>query len=325
MKKLFILLLIMMITLSGCSNPLANKEKSNPTSSSKEPALFQYTETLTVNDVTTALLAEGLPLIKTQTINPADYLIDDIKPMVYVVKQSDHFILLYDYKSITKRKEAEWTGDYFYHFSSKNIPQKEPWFSRSFIAKNLVMIDMVDSEKFQQNYSAYDPFYKTLKMALFKLNNVHKMVFADKGRYFDARLNFEYYQHWYKDDQNRIGVDQYSNRKWQVKYLGSEPESLHAIRYEYRSSYGAGGSGTGLGIQKVGHDSFLEMGSSGSSSIPVKDTVYTLTIYWNGHKETLHLKAVPLFFPFVSNDYFDATLLEYQALCKYMTPPYSSF
>lgn len=326
MQKLYILLVILLIFLSCCSIPFVNTDKPKRSVSTEGQNLFKYTESLTINDVTTTLRAAGLQLNPTQAINPNDYQIDDIRPVVYSLKQSDH-LLLYNYQSISRRKEADWTGGYFGNYCSRDIPQKENWFYLTYTAKNFVIIYMVGIDNFEKQYSDYNQVFKPLKTALFSLNNIQQMVFWDKGDNFDARLNVEYYQHWYKDDQDRIGVDQYSNGQWQVEYLGAKSESIHNIYYEYKTPSG-GCSGNEDGDQlfkKIGPKYFLRLGNMVRSGIPYKDTVYTLTIKWNGQKETLHLKAVQQFFPTTTSDYFDANLLKYPALRKYMTPPYSSF
>lgn len=85
-------------------------------------------------------------------------------------------------------------------------------------------------------------------------------------------------------------VDQYSNGKWAVKYIGSDPQSIHDIRYEYKTA-GRSGSGAGI-IEKIGEDYYLRIGNGEGNIIPDKDSVITMTIQWDGTEESLNLKML---------------------------------
>lgn len=100
----------------------------------------------------------------------------------------------------------------------------------------------------------------------------------------------DYYQHWYKDDRGLARVEQYSNGKWAVKYIGPDPQSIHDIRYEYKTP-GRSSSGDGI-IEKIGEDYYLRIGNGEGNIIPDKDSVITMTIQWAGKGESLNLKML---------------------------------
>jgi len=123
------------------------------------------------------------------------------------------------------------------------------------------------------------------------LNGSQEVVFAAKGTHWDARYLVDYYQHWYKDDGGTTHVDQYSNRKWVIKYIGTDPESIHNTWYEYETPV-SGGRGDGI-LAKSGEDYYLKIGSDDlSNSIPDKDDIIALTIRWDGQEASPFLKGL---------------------------------
>ena len=290
MKKALIILFIIMITLSGCANPTPSKENAeqNVSSENKSDSVFYYAKPLTLAQVTTTMMLEGFSFIENQEENANDYAINNVTPAIYTIKQNDNTLMIYIYKTIALRKEACWSGEIGYDHLSQ-LPHKENWITRAFTAKNVLIIDMCNTEKFETNTTGI-LVWRSLKAAADSLNDVKELVFTDKGSYWDASLVIKYYKNWYKDREDKDNLDRYAEAKWLVKYLGSDPKSLHHIKYEYKGSY-CSGSGTGS-MEKIGKDYYLSMFGSGGNTVPYKDDIYTLTIHWDGKKETLHLKRI---------------------------------
>ena len=294
MKKVLIILLLMVIALSGCASPFIQEENAEQTflSANKLDSSFNYPKPLTLEEVKTTIIAEGLQLSGNQGETPNDYVINNVTPTIYTINQNN-ILMIYIYESIALRKEVCEFGGMGYYDSSK-LPQKENWLTIAYTAKNALIIDMCNIENYQSNTTAFVQVLNSNRAAADSLNGVKEMVFADKGSCWDARYTVKYFQYWYKDNTGKIGIDQYSKGQWLVKYLGSDPESIHDLKYEYTHLAG-GGSGNinGPGIlHKIGKDYYLRLSYSEGRSIPNKDDVYTLTIQCEGKKDTLHLKMI---------------------------------
>jgi len=272
-----------MMFLSGCSNPGGQKEPV----SAGGPADSLYTKPLTLAQVTTAMALAGLPLCKNQEGVPDDYAINDVTPAIYTIKQDNNILMIYIYESIALRKEACDNLGGFRVVSNK-LPQKENWHTVAYAAKNALIIDMFNMKAYQSDPAAFEKFLKYIRTAADSLNDTEELVFQDKGSCWDATLTVSYYQNRYRDQDGSINTDQYANEKWNIKYLGSKPESVHHVKYACKSR--CGGSSATVPMKKVGKDYYLDMFGFGSSSIPYKENVYTLTIQWDGKKETLYLK-----------------------------------
>jgi hypothetical protein len=282
-KKVLIILFLMMIALSGCSSPTVPKENAQPTD--KQDSLFSYAKPLTLEEVKNAIILEGLQLSENQEEDSNEYAIDNVSPAIYTTKPNNNILMIYIYDSIALRTEACRRGE-MGNDALSQLPEKENWFTKAYTAKNVLIVNMCDIENFQSNATVW----RSLGAAADSLNDIKELVFTDKGSYWDANLVINYYQHWYKDKKDVNNLDKYAKKQWHVKYLGSDPESVHLVKYEYTSNFGSGGSGT-VSMKKIGNDYFLDMGSGGNS-IPVKDEVYTLTIQWGDKKESLYLKTI---------------------------------
>lgn len=288
MKKILIGICIMAIAFSGCSCLSQPKENADQGVSSLETSAsrFQYTEPLSLNEVKTALIFAGLPLIDDQKEVPTDYQIGTVTPAVYSTSPNNQ-LLVYIFNSIADRKAVCWSGGLF-DTPATRVPIKENHFTRSYTVKNVLIINLLNVNIMQINPTANQQILKFLPRIALCLNDSQKAVFTDKGTNWDARYIVDYYQHWYKDDKGITQLDQFSNAKWVVKYIGPDPESIHNLRYEYKTP-GTGGSGDGIYV-KSGEDYYLKIGGEyGGNNIPDKDTVCTLTIQWNGREESLNL------------------------------------
>jgi hypothetical protein len=284
--------------------PSLPKENANQSVSSTEAmsSHFYYVEPVSLVEIKTALTLAGLQISDNHEVNPTDYKINNITPIAYTINHSNQVIMVYIFKSIDERKEVSWDrnlGD----FPATQFPRKENYLAVSFNVRNALIIDMLDVSGMHSIQEA-EQVLKPLQKAMLTLNGSQEAVFADRGTYWDARYVVDYYQHWYKDDKGVTRLDEYSNGKWAVKYIGPDPQSIHDIRYEYKTP-GRGGSGDGI-IVKTGEDYYLKIGN-GRGHIPDKDSVITLTIRWNSIEESLNLKMIsrnsslPLFLSVMEN------------------------
>lgn len=293
MKKLLIILFIIMMVLSGCTSPGAQKEnaKQNVSSDHKADSNFNFAKPLTLAQVITAMMLEGLPFSQNREENPDDYAINGVSPAIYTIKQNDNILMIYIFESIALRQEACGDTEGAGYWVADKLPQKDDWLTVAYTAKNALIIDRVNIEKYQSDIAK---ILTPLRTAADSLNGTEEMVFADKSSHWDANLTIKYYQYWYKDNRDAIHICQRSNEKWLVKYLGPDPESVHNLKYKYTLLNG-GGSGNIYGpgiLHKIGKDYYLQLGNSQSNGIPDKDDVYTLAIQWDDQKETLHLKSI---------------------------------
>jgi hypothetical protein len=161
---------------------------------------------------------------------------------------------------------------------------------REFTIRNVLLIDMINEITPQGIKPKDKQVLKSLDQISFTLNNSQKVIFADKGTYWDAQYIVDYYQHWYKDKRGFAEVDQYSNENWMVKYIGSNLQSRD-LRYEYTSPSGSG-YGDGFYVKKGDSYYLIVGGGASNGSIPDKNSVLTLTIKWDGKEESLKLRAV---------------------------------
>jgi len=297
MKKILVILCIFSLALSGCSIPFFNREDPGKIPAQTESAgfPFTYTETIGVKDVKTALIDAGLQVTEGGVADTDDYVLNNLHPTVYTLKPLQYVLFVYEFDSLAQRIEAGWHSG-SEHIITDEIPLPENWLARACTARNILIIYKFNLEKLvnaggsPQEEDEFKNNLNALNQALFRLNQGQEMVFADRGKLWDARLTVKYFQHWYKDDTDTSHVEQNSKGTWQVKYLGSKPDSCKSIRYEYITFSGSG-SGDGH-LQKVGEDYYLRLGTVFNTGIPGKDTVYTLRIKCNDQEESLDLKAI---------------------------------
>lgn len=291
MKKIVILLWVIILTLPGCSVPFADKEKSEAVRPSAEKNRVQYAEPISIMDVIDSLEGEGLQLDNNTDINPVDYEIDGINPVIYSADDGGQYLLVYDYQSIEQRKKAGWTGGYKSTFlSSKDFMKNDNWYELACTIRNILILHELDMEKYGPDDLETDQVIPAIKKTFLNLNDVQTMVFADQGSNFEATVTVKYYKHWYQEDQGKLGLDQYANQQWQAVYLGNDPESIRDLSYEYEDSSGGGGSSTHAFLKQIGANYGFTFDRD--DGIPATEDVYTITFRWDGQEETLELTAV---------------------------------
>lgn len=294
MKKILISIFVFVLILSGCkpySSPRGDRNQEvSPTETSDSS--FNYIRCLTLNEIKTALIREGLNLSENREESPAFYQIDDTMPAILNIEDTNQTLLIYVFKTIGQLKEIYPYGGASSMPYIDILPQKGNYPSRAFSAHNVLIVDLIKINM-PQEIRRNEQALKALQKAAVSLNDTQRAVFVDRGTYWDARYVIDYYQHWYKDDRGTTQLDQDSEGKWTVKYTGSNPESIHNLKYEYETLAGGGShtdSGNGI-LKKVG-DSYYLQTNSGNGGIPGKESFPNINIQWDGQQESLKLKMI---------------------------------
>lgn len=289
MKNLIICVIcvFIMLALSGCTrigNPAGQANRDFPVSESTD-STFQLTALLTLKDINAAISREGLQFSNSQDEDLFKYQINGITPVAYSINESSHALLVYIFESIPIRQEAMRDG----------LDSVQPLLQRDendlpipHAMKNVLLIDRVKIGYMGMMDSADSHVSAVIKKIVFNLNDAQQLVFADQGNNWDAQYIVDYYQHWYKDDKDTIRVDQSVNGSCEVKYIGSNPDSLSRVEYTFEVP---GGRGSGnLTITKSEQGYYFNI-KNRSSSYPSADSICKLTINWHGQEETLQLKT----------------------------------
>lgn len=295
MKKILVSIMVIMMLLSGCTPYSSSQGESNKEVSSTETmdSHFNYIKCLTLTEIKSALTQEGLVLIENRNESPAYYQIDDTMPFIFNVEDSNQILLIYVFKTIGQLKQVNPYGGLNLIFWVKDIlPQKGNYPSIAYAAHNVLIVDLVKVHMPQEITSRDEQILKSLQEAALSLNDSRKAVFADKGTYWDVRYVSDYYQHWYKDDNDTTHLDQDSKGKWTVKYTGPNPESIRNLKFECNAWSGGGclnDSGNGI-LDKIGDSYYLRYNND--VGIPDNESAITVNIEWDGQQESLDLKMI---------------------------------
>ncbi|MDD4802201.1 MAG: hypothetical protein PHF24_04580 [Syntrophomonas sp.] len=289
MGKILISIFIFITVLAGCS--VASLPPGNSSHGAAPAAIsdsrFQYPEPYSLNQIKIAITLAGLQLSDNQKINPADYRINNVTPFVYSVNYHKQTILVYIFENIAERKKVCWNGGELSDIPLTQISQAENYLIRSYIARNVLIVDMLDASK-MHSIPEIEQVLKPVREVVLALNDAQKAVFSARGNDWDAQYTVDYYQNWYKDNRGLTRVDQYSKGKWTVKYIGPDPVAIQNINYEYKTP-GRSGSGHAV-LESIDEGYYLRLGHDEGGSIPAKDSVYSITIQWDGQEESLNLK-----------------------------------
>lgn len=311
MKK-SLLVFLLVILLSGCTNPFINNAPAQPVQSTE--FLLEYASPLSINDAAQAIQENGLTLSTTKSIDPSDFTFDGITPVVYEINKSGHYLLIYDYKKIGRLKDA---GSSWYYssvlFHDRYYPDTESWYSRPFMTKNLLLVFRINKDLWAKNNNIEDIF-KSFSNAIYDLNKGVTFTYTDQSENFDARVKVSGFWYWYKDDKGCNYLEQDSQQKWEVRYLGPDPESIHDLHYWINTSGGFGSSSSSMHrgniLEKENNQYYLRLDDN-DHRCPDKDTVYTLKIKLNNQKvETLALRNIQPTLAIFMNESFNAAFME---------------
>lgn len=292
MKKLLICLFVLAVAVSGCSNKSVPNENSSQVGPAPENMefRFQYDQPLTVDDVKLAFEQSGLTLTEAKDMEPQKYVINKVSPSIFSINDTKQLLYVYIFQDTIDRKQVIWeSGD---HLSLPAVFDSLPegFIATSFVTRNVIIIDRLDLRMMNNIPSNEEQVLRNVESIVSSLNNSQRRVFIAKSQNWDAQYLVEYYQHWYEDTVGLTRVDQSAVGKWSVKYIGPNPESIHIIKYTYKTP-ARGCSGDGI-FAKDGDYYYLVLPQDTSSSIPTNTSTYTLTITWHGQEETLDLKPI---------------------------------
>ncbi len=293
MKRVLVFLIVLAFVVSGCSGPRTPKENSSQVDPIIESSAtgIQYDQPLTLDDVKLAFQQTGLNLAENKESKPADYGINTVTPAIFSVKDSNQVIYVYVFANIAERIQAVGEGNNLTIYSPLPfVTVPEGYLSDTVTARNVLIVDLLDVRNASSIPSGEEQVLKTIRNTVNSLNNSQRMVFAAQSQSWDAQYVIEYYQHWYEDGAGVAHADQYSVGKWSVKYIGPNPESIQSIKHSYKTPTG-GGSGDAI-FKKDGDYYYLRLSENSGGGYPVSNGVYSLTITWDGHEDTLDLKPV---------------------------------
>ncbi|MGI5921093.1 MAG: hypothetical protein ACOX6I_05090 [Syntrophomonadaceae bacterium] len=292
MNKILISIMIIMMLLSGCKPYLSPQgDSSQEVSPTETSDPIDYIKCLTLTEVNSALSHEGLKLIANRRESPSFYQIDDTMPAIFNVKDTNQMLLIYVFKTIGQLKQVYPYGGLTFIPGADILPQIVNYPKVMYAFRNVLMIDIVKTNAPQEVTSRDEQVLKALKNVAFLLNDTQRVAFANKGTHWDAHLVVDFYEHWYKDDNDTTQFDHDSTGKWTVKYIGPNPESIHNIKVEY-NAWGNSGRFTDSGdvLVKTGTNYYLRIPDSNGT--PDKESVPTISFEWNGQKESLDLKMI---------------------------------
>lgn len=312
MKK-FITLFLLVFFISGCSNPFIKNEPPVPAASTQAEKLFPYAAAITINDTIEALKENQVLLGQTDAIKPADFVFDGITPVVFEINNSGNYLLIYDYKTIVRLKDAG-LNHYFFP-NDRYYPDVEPWYSHAFTAKNVLMILRLNADLWTgDNWPVLNDMFTSLNQARYELSEGKSFTFAGNSKSFAGRLKVIGYKYWYKDETGGHYLEQDAQQKWEIRYLGPDPESIDDMHYSI-SVYGGFGSCSGSEhgksiLRKIGDEYYLPA-LGNDNHCPDKDTIYTLKVKLNQQKsETLLLRNIQPTLAIFMNESFNAAFLE---------------
>lgn len=263
---------------------------------------------VSIKDVTRTLEHEGFNLVADSTVKPGDYMMGQVKPSIYKLKDLDGNLFIYYFNSIGERDTIyrEWE-EANRNNSSNNLNMfTSKWpYNLAYAAKNTII--MVGLSQFPDIEYAkkVSPILTTLGKAIFyNLNGGQQIVYQGEGEHWKGKVIINYYDHLWKDDKG------YHSDGWYYKQpvleFKGNTDTIHGdLSYEFETSLGKFGGtnsdGLNPGLLKEKENAtnyggnilgFGSIGGSGSVAIPQKDDVCTVTVKWNGQQETFNLKVI---------------------------------
>lgn len=246
---------------------------------------------LTLKNVTGAFEKDGLRLRKDNSLSSSDFEYQGIKPSIFKLDKIQGNLFVYVFKSYDDREQA------YSHGSSEeklsNFLGGDTKWVRFYQARNVLLAVTIPREETRSNPETiiYFQYLQSVDEVVFKrLNNGKEIVFKGEGPQWLSEITLKYYEHWWLDVK---GVTQYDSYHMMdpiiVKYKGTDISNIGEVRYEYESTAGIGGSRSGA---ELGKDGYIRGGGGGGNgAFPREDNIFTMTVEWNGIKETFELRA----------------------------------
>lgn len=242
-------------------------------------------ELLTLSDVTTVLKQHHLNIEKDKQESPSDYEYQGNKPAIYKLEQTQGKLFIYVFDSFEDRQRI--------YQDSGNEKKFHKLFSQSnetsvyHEARNILIVVNAPREALKSNPEVSKSFEVVKKVVFEKLNDGKEHVFKGQGEYWESQITVNYYEHWWKDENGVIKHESYLTEQPLIKYKGTDISSVGEIDYEYHTSAG----GSSRGRTELDQNGYIKSaGYKGSNGvIPRENDSYTMTVEWNGKKETFTL------------------------------------
>ncbi len=272
-------LILMIILHVGCNNADIDENKDN-----------DFTvEGLTEKEIIQTFKDQGIKLKQSDMQIKDKYILEEVKPKIYELNDSNDYLFIYIFKSLNDRERSEMDREYREIYKDFCVEENLGWLASP--AKNALIIHIPNApkENDDEEYKKYFMRLKEIKRIVFEdLNDAKEIVFKGETENWKGEYKVMYYEYFMQYEEGRIGYDSYEETTGELVYKGNR-KNVETINYEYEISAGSGGSGT----RHLNKDGKLSLGTTGGSgSITRKDSVIKLKIQWNGKTEIMELKAI---------------------------------
>ncbi len=268
-KTGIVLIMVFAFLMSGCN---ADQDVIND-------------DLLTISKITTAFYENGIMLDKSEKSVPNVLNLNGIKPKLFKMTDiNNNDTLVYIFDSYLERKKAI---DEYKKRRDKFIKPfvKEAANPYKYEAKNAIIFVAFP----MKNLISSEHHIKNISNTVFeKLNDGKYMTFKGEGTDWEARIEFKYYENKYTDKNGGIAYDQVYWEQPVLKYKKSNIESVGKVSYEFSAETG-GSSSASRFLTQDGYIYGVHEESSGVR--PDENSVYKITIRWNGKEEIFELKA----------------------------------
>ncbi|HHW40521.1 MAG TPA: hypothetical protein GXX19_05095 [Syntrophomonadaceae bacterium] len=244
---------------------------------------------LSLYDVTGAFKAGGLQLINGR-VGRAELELGGVRPALFKIANTEDSLFVYIFKSIEDRKKVyDGPG---YDPAGRNEVVRSLFsryspFPRLHEARNVLVV--YTPEEIPMNDAENQIFRKVADAVFTGLNNGRTLIFKGSGTHWEAQLIYRYYEYWWKDSGGRWQYENWQTEHPVLKYKGKDLEDVGEISYTCMAP-----SGGMSGHTTLDQNGYAITGSGGSNvALTRKDDIYTVTVEWNGQKETFTLRAAP--------------------------------
>lgn len=116
---------------------------------------------------------------------------------------------------------------------------------------------------------------------------LERWVVTGSSEHWRARIESSRYQAFWEDKDGKLKYESNNSSKYLVVYKGNNPEKVGEVKYEINR-----GRGKTSGSTYLSKDGIISGYSSGGNTyIEEKDVLVSVTVQWDGRKETFELKS----------------------------------
>jgi len=244
---------------------------------------------LSLYDVTGAFEAGGLHLINGR-VGPADLELGGVRPAVFKIAKTENSLFVYIFTSIEDRQKVYGGGGYDPLDRETALHELFARYSplpRLFDARNVLVV--YTPENIPANAVENRIFRKVADAVFARLNNGQTLIFKGSGTHWEAQVIYRYYEYWWEDSGGRWQYESWHTEHPVLRYKGKDIENVGEISFTCMAPLdGMSGHTT------LDQNGYVITGSGESNgALTRKDDIYTVTVEWNGQKETFTLRAAP--------------------------------